>query len=157
MENILNTILENTYTKLSLKHRVLILKSFLVSKLFTSTPPTFSQPDLDWLNSLPSSFYQNFNKDNVYAVFTQLESEVEKTSPLTLYLPFETNDQVNNTIGEFARKNFSTKLILDIKSDYNLIAGCAISWKGVLKDYSLKSRIDEKKGEILNSFKKFLR
>lgn len=155
--NILNVILTNTYTLSELKHRLSSLKSFLEQQFFGGGKQDLSQIDTAWINSLPPTFLQNFNKDNLSAAFEELQKQITKLQTLTLYLTFDPDTDSIQQIGEFARKTFSQLIILDIKYDSNLIAGSALVWKGVYKDYSLRSKIDERKGEILESFKKFLR
>lgn len=156
--HLLNTILKEAYTQTILNHRLNILKAYLLQNLFGSSQKLVWQPaDLSWLKSLPPSYLQNFSKDNVYQIFTELDQQKLKLKPLTIYLAFEPDDSSINLIGTMARKMFADSLILDIKYDPNLIAGAALVWKGIYRDYSLRSQIEQKKTEILHSFKKFLR
>lgn len=155
--DILNTILQNTYSLTQLKHRVSILKSFLEQQFFGAGKQDLSQIDTAWINSLPQTFLQNFNKDNLSAAFEELQKQITKLQTLTLYLTFDPDTQSIQQMGEFARRTFSPLIMLDIKYDPNLIAGAALVWKGVYKDYSLRSKIESRKGEILESFNKFLR
>jgi len=158
MDNILNIILINTYTLSELRHRVSALKSFLEQHFFGGVKPTdLSDKDTAWINSLPSTFLQSFNKDNLSTVFESLQREITQLKTLTLYLTFDPDSQTDEQIGEYVKANFKERLILDIKYNPNLIAGAGLVWKGVYKDYSLKSKIDQRKMEILESFKKFLR
>lgn len=150
MDQILPVILQDTYTLSQLKHKLSDLKSHLLENFFGT-------PDQTWLKSVPLKILQAFNKDNVYEIFTSLEIQISKLPTLTVYLTFEADDQALAQIGQFTRKTLNPALLLDIKYDPNLIAGAALVWKGVYKDYSLRSRIEEKKGEILEGFKKYLR
>lgn len=158
-ETILNTLLQDTFTQTSLKHKLKILKISLLKEFFGSEGDTegLSDEDINWLKSLSPSFYQQFNKDNVYDIFKQVEDKLENTPVLLIYVPFEATEQAIYQIGTILRKNFNGLYLFDTKLDPSLIAGCALSWKGVYRDYSLKARIEEKKGEILSSFKKYLR
>lgn len=157
-QDILTTILKDTYSQSQLKHRLNILKSNLL-KTFFSGPQGGSEPeDLNWLKSLPSDFYHKFNKDNVYQIFSGLDGQINTVTVLTIYLTFEPDEASLTQIGDYARKTFANPtLLLDIKYDPRLIAGAALTWKGVYKDYSLKARINERNLVILDSFKKFLR
>lgn len=158
MNDILTTILKDTYTLTQLKHRLNILKFYLLNSFFGGqAQESWSPPDLNWLKSLPTPIYQQFNKDNVYQIFTDLESKINQFQPLIIYLTFEPDDAAMAQIGAFARKTFKDLLLLDTKFDPNLIAGAALVWKGVYKDYSLRAKIEESKLEMLDSFKKFLR
>jgi len=168
MNNILATILKDTYSLSQLKHRLRILKSNLLKTFFggiTSTSeeskPTseVTHPeDSNWLKSLPQSFYQQFNKDNVYQIFSDLEKMTTNLPILTMYLAFEPDEATLNQLGTFVRQTFNFPLLLlDIKINPNLIAGTALVWKGIYKDYSLHAKIEEKRNEISQGFKRFLR
>lgn len=157
MENILNIILKDIYTQTLLKHRLNVLKSYLIQSFFGNQAGAFAQVDLSWLKSLPPGLYQNFNKDNVYKIFSDLEKQVSSLKTLTIYLTFEPDDLSLSQMGNFARKLFGNSLLLDVKYDPSLIAGTAFAWKGVYKDYSLRAKIGSRKTEILESFKKYYR
>lgn len=158
MSPLLTAILKDTYTLAQLKYRVSLLKNYLLQNLFGSQQKLeFGVKDANWLKSLPPDFYQNFNKDNVYRLLADIEKQKEGLKNLTIYLTFEPDDFTLNQIGAYARKSFGEQILLDVKYDPNLIAGCSLVWKGVYKDYSLKAQLKEKQSEILDSFKKFLR
>lgn len=161
-DDVLTIILKDTFTLALLKHRLRILKSNLLRNFFEpgaykKPNETISPQDLNWLNSLPPSLYQQFTKDNVYQIFEAIEAKVNSIPVLLIYLPFEADNQAIYQIGTFLQKNFDSLFLFDTKFNPALIAGCALSWKGVLRDYSLRARIEEKKAEIMTGFKKFLR
>ncbi len=151
MDNILPAILQDTYTLSVLKHKLNILKAYLLHQFFGTSP---DEKEADWIKALP---LQNISKDNVYEMFTNLEAQIAKLPTLIIYLTFEADDDSLAQIGIFARKAYLPSLLLDIKYDPNLIAGAALVWKGVYKDYSLRAKIEEKKEEISAGFKKHLR
>lgn len=158
MNDLLAAILKDTYSQTQLKHKLNILKSYLLQNFFGGKETqSLEQTDLSWLKSLPSSFFKNFNKDNIYQIFTWLEKEKIKLKTLTIYLTFEPDDLSLSSIGTYARRVFGNNLLLDIKYDPNLIAGAALVWQGIYRDYSLRTGIEQKKAEILQSFKKYLR
>lgn len=159
MNQILPAILNDTYSLSQLKHRLRILKAVLLQKLFNGpAAESFSPEDLNWIRSLPPAFYQQFNKDNVYQVLAAGEKAAFTLSTLTLYLPFEPDENTIAQIGSYCRKTFNFPgMILDIKLDPRLIAGTALSWKGVYRDYSLRAKMAEKKQALWQEFKKFLR
>lgn len=158
MNEVLTTILKDTYSLTSLKHRLRILKSYLSFKIFGGeAQDELSAQDYTWLSALPHSLFEQFNKNNFSEIFSEIEEKISRFKILTMYLPFDADEFTLSRIGEFARKNFNSLLVLDMKFDPNLIAGCALSWGGIYKDYSLRAQIDQRKEEILESFKKFLR
>lgn len=158
MNDILTTIFKNTYSLNQLKHRVSVLKQHLLHKFFGGEVKTLSENDAAWLKSVSEEFMKQLNKDNVYQIFEYLEKQIVSIKPLIIYLTFEPDDQSLAEIGEMVRKTFNNQaLVLDIKYDPRLIAGAALSWNGLYRDYSLKARIEERKMVILESFKKYLR
>lgn len=156
--DLLSIFLQNTYSLASLKHRLRILKLKLSHDFYGGeVSESFSPQDLAWINSLPQPFLEKFTKDNLSEIFADMEEKINKLQTLVIFLPFETNDEVIQLIGAKARSTFTNQLLLDIKFDPNLIAGCAFSFRGIYKDYSLRARIEDKKETILASFKQFLR
>lgn len=157
--NVLEIFLKDTFTQTQLRHRMRILKSHLLKALFGSQDEgKLSQADLTWLGSLPEEFLKSFNKDNVYKIFDDLNKQIDALQVLIIYMAIPSSDNVNLRIGAYARKAFNNpNLVIDTKYDPNLIAGIALSWKGMYRDYSLRSTIESKKEEILGSFKKYLK
>lgn len=159
MNEILAIILTTTYSSTQLKHRLRLLKSNLLKTFFGQAGedlPAIPQ-DLNWLQSLPDNFYQQFNANNVYKIFSDLEDQTHNLPILTLYLTFEPDEATLAQISTFTRKLFSSNLLLDIKLDPNLIAGTALVWNGVYKDYSLRNQLTAKKTQLWTEFRKFLR
>jgi len=162
-KNILNKFLEKTYYKGQITKRFEVLKGYLQNKFFNSPQPPISPEDSDWLNSLGEDFSQqagtsgskNFTKLNIYQLLSKLEKNIKELRVLTVYLSFEMPDSEKDKLGSYLRANFKTDLIFEIKLDPNLIGGAAFSWKGIYKDYSLRSRIDQNHEQILSSLKSF--
>lgn len=157
MDDDLNTISKDIYTVSGLKKRLRVLRSYFSKNFFGAPFTDLSENDLLWINSLPKSFLSQFEKSNLTQKLYRLENKSNQLPFLTMYLPFEANGETAKLIGSMVRQLFNPNLFLDIKYDPSLLAGCALVWKGIYKDYSLKERIEERKGEILEGFKKFLR
>lgn len=156
-------ILKDTYSVASLTHRLRILKSYISNHIFGNQKEEIAAGDTSWLSTLSPLFYQEFNTQNVTEIFTGIDNQINKLKILTMFLPFEADEKTIKEIGQYSRKAFTSEggagyqmLLLDIKFNPNLSAGCALSWNGVYKDYSLRARIQARKDEILESFKRFL-
>lgn len=162
-EKILTTILNNTYTLSQLRRRVNILKTYLTLHFFGNSAEwekqlnQFNPEEISWLQNLDETFLQNFNKDNIYPTFEEIEKSLAKANILNIYLPFETDNQIAATLGQYIRKLFGRVILFDIKLDPGLIAGCALSWQGIYKDYSLRKKIADNRIQLMESFKKFLK
>lgn len=161
--NNLDTILQNTYSLSQLKARLTLLKNHLLKQVFAGPAQMLTADESSYLKSLPDDFYKNFTKDNINQIFTQFSGQISNLPTLILYLTFEPDEQTIEQIGSYARKTFGSSrgagkmILLDIKYDSKLIAGAALVWNGLYRDYSLRSKIEERKMVILESFKKFLR
>lgn len=156
--NILEIILKNTYSLTQLKRRIRALKEYLSVKLY-STGDAYQyldEQDAKWIKSLPEDFLSKFTSDNISTIFLEIEAEIQKLPILTIFISIEATEGVIEQIGSFVKNNFSSFKLIETKYDPNLIAGCALSWNGVYRDYSLRARVEEKKMEILQGFKKYL-
>lgn len=165
MDNLLNTILKDTYTLSHLKKRLRVLRAYLLHRFFSPDSKDkdsfkgvdLTVSDLSWIYSLGTDFTSQFNKDNIYDKLQELEDQAKKLPNLTVYLAFEPNEEAVRLIGQFLRNQFSHDLMCEFKIDPSLIGGCSLVWKGVYKDYSVKDLINQKKEDILTSFKTYLR
>ncbi len=153
----LAVILKDTYTLSSLKLRLRILRAHFSKIFFGASDLTLDENDSAWLQSLPKDFLAKFDKDNLTYRISRLENSIKELQFLTLYLSFEANEETEGLIGSMTRQLFRSQIVLDIKYDPALLAGCALSWKGVYRDYSLRAKIEGKKEEVLQSFRKYLR
>jgi len=136
-KKILTTILNNTYTLSQLRKRVNILKNYLTLRFFGNSQEWEKQAN-------------QFDPE-------EIEKNLAKANILNVYLPFETNSQIAATLGQYMRKLFDRVILFDIKLDPSLIAGCALSWQGIYKDYSLRKKIADNRIQLMESFKKFLK
>lgn len=157
MDN-LKIFLANNYSLSQARKRLLVLRAFLSKRFFNSLDNTnISEQDLAWLNSLGEDFYKNFNKLNVYQMLGLLEKELNQIQVLTIYIAFDMPEDQLDQLGVWLRTNTKPNILFEIKHDPNLMAGSALSWKGIYKDYSIKLRIDQNRDAILASFKSFLK
>ena len=158
MDNTLAVILKDTFTLSQFKKRVKTLHSTLSEKFFGGRQgEAVTAEESAWFKLLPQEFLGSFNKDNLSQAITNLNSQIDKMPILTIYLPFEAEADILNQLGIKVRTTFGENFLMDIKYNPLLIAGCALSWKGIYKDYSLHQKIAERRLPILQSFKKFLR
>lgn len=157
MEPYLEKILESTFTVSQMRHRVRILREHISRKLFnTSNTKQLELADLEWVNLLGKPFLDQFTKDNCDQIFKYLEDYLQNLKPLIIYFAFEPVKELNDQVGLMLRQNFTNHKVFDAKIDPGLVAGCALSFNGIYKDYSLRVRIAQEKEKIMQNFKKFL-
>lgn len=162
--NLLEVILSNTFTKNQAEKKIIVLKNFLLNNIFAiskkkvSSEAITDNPKLAlWVENLDKSVLSSVTPQNIYEIFEKMETEVKAIEPLVLYLPYELPEEEINQIGTTLRKDYGPKFLIEISIDPNLIAGCALSYKGIYKDYSVRQKITDNKQEILAIFKNYVK
>lgn len=149
-DQVLKKVVESTYSYREIQKRVRVLKNYLISKLFSSSATLEEEvnSEMQWLSALGNDFYSQFNQQNIYQIFDEVEKRLLNISPITIYLAFEPQKEEIAKIGTWLRENTTTAQIYDFKIDYDLIGGCAIVMNGKYKDYSLRAKIKENTNEV---------
>lgn len=156
MNNLTKTLVESSYTKKQALSRLELIRQTVQSKLFTSKPPTQNKSsDQTWLNSLPSEVLNEFTKDNSSKLLDSSKQELESIKLLIVYLAFDPEADSIDQIGKWVKSNVSKDMLIEVKISPELIAGCTLSYNGILKDYSIKSRIDQNRAEVLKNLQSF--
>lgn len=145
----LEIILENSLTLQGVYKNLRILKEYLTSQIYGSEKQNLEKEDTEWIKQLDKTFLQQFNKENLSTEFEKIISNLEKIPILIIYFAFQPDNEQIKSVWLWLKKNYPERIILDVKTDLSLIAGCALVWKGSYKDYSLKSKIEENRQDIL--------
>lgn len=156
----LDLFLKNIYTKTDSLRRARILTQVLDQKLFNSSEDIakqLNQDDLEWLNGLDKEFLESFNKQNLASQLNWLKDSINQINYLTLYIPFEMPLEEKKNIGQKLRSTYGPRFLFEIKLNPLLIGGCALVWKGIYRDYSLKNRIEQQKQPILSILKEYIK
>lgn len=160
-DKLFSTILNETYTQASLNRRLRALRTYINLRLFTKEmgpkAEDFDPDDLHWLISLGDDFYLKFNKDNFDNLLDAFEKKIPNLPVLTIFIPFDMPGGEQIHMGELLRKRYGRGFLFEIKHDGELLAGCALVWKGVYRDYSIRHRIEENKARVLANLKGFLK
>lgn len=180
-EQIIDKVLEQTYTRAQLIRRIRVLKDFISFKLYKiGSDPTkltlaqqiemyltlhqknLSELDLlrqegNWLVALGEQFLNLFTPQNSSQIFKVLEEYVATIRPIFVYLPFEMPGNEIEALGQWFKQNIGKRTLYEINYDGDLIAGCALSYGGVYRDYSLKSKLTENSQLIQDAILKNLK
>lgn len=163
-QDLLDQVLATTYTLPDALSRLRTLKDLILLELFghgeqpnADKAPESTGKQPGWFASLGKEFFHTFTRENVYKIFDEMEVEVKKIQPLVMYLPFELPDEEMEQVGQHLRQLFGKRFLVDIKFDSKLIAGTALVWGGVYKDYSLHKKMEDNRQTILNNLKGFLK
>lgn len=160
---LLDTILTNTYSTADLRNRLTLLREFLEDYFFTPHEhPNLifllneffvrkdeSRDEFNALNAWNYSFFSQFTKENCYATIEALEKASANLPVVTLFLPFSPTLYEIPRLGKWLRSNVDQKVLMEVKTDVSLIGGCAVSYKGIYQDYSLKYYLLKSKEAIL--------
>lgn len=164
MDQLLDQILAQTYTKEQALIRLHVLRDLVLVKLFgkekaasfNKTGHHSPMQQTSWIVSLGPDIYKHFNRKNVYKIFNTLEEEITKIQPLVVYLPFEIPVNELSAVGVNLRKNYGKRFLLETKLDPSLIAGTALVWNGIYKDYSIRKKIADNRQLILKTLKEYV-
>lgn len=80
--------------------------------------------------------------------FDAARATIEAIEPLYLYLACDLPQEEVTKIAQKLRKDYGKDFLIETKVQPELIGGCAMSYKGVYKDYSLKGKIQNLKFKI---------
>jgi len=74
--------------------------------------------------------------------FDETKNKIEAIEPLHISVPVELPDEEIAKIIAKLRQEYGKEFLMEIKFDKSLIGGCALSYKGVYKDYSVKAKLN---------------
>lgn len=106
--------------------------------------------DMELVKEVTSGDYARLNE--------YVEDFMRGTQALSIYFVFVPEDAQIKEIGGWLRTNLKNpRLLFQVKVDPALIGGCAIAYKGVFKDYSLRARISDNKSKLIEEFRRYFR
>ncbi len=163
-KDLLEQILAETYTQTEALQRLRVLRELIFLQLFgegekktIDAPITPPVQQTGWMASFDRQIFKTFTKDNVYKIFNEIEAEIKKIRPLVVFVPFELPEIGITAIGQYLRKNFGKNFLFETKIDPAIIAGTALVWNGIYKDYSVRQKIIENRKQILEMMKGYLK
>lgn len=165
-ENLLLQLVNSSYTKADIKRRLRLLREYLEMCFYTpdaNTPLTeflkkkyASVEDMKIIGSWGKDFLGTFNKANLYTTLNKLIEDIDKLPVICLYLPYEPGKEDKEKFGNILREKFGKSLIMDVKRDEKIFAGCALVKNGVYHDYSLRAYLERHKDKIEGVVDKYL-
>lgn len=158
--DLFTAIIADTFTIQSLHKRIALLKVYFEAKFFSGAakiPENIEENDKIWLEKIIKEIEKKITKDNLAQTISQLEEQSAKIKPLSLFVPLIIPALELEKLGKRVRADFGEKLVLDIRLDPLVIAGAAVAFKGVYKDYSVAQKIKDNRETILASFQTYIR
>lgn len=171
---IIGRLLPYTYTRNQAIKRLRLIKEFLNFAFFTNqTGDDFNTlfekfkskylrenalsdiKELNFIHSLGVSFFKLFTPATLHLQLEQLEEQLLKNKTITLHIPFDLPDESVQELGVWFKQNLDATVLFNVVLDPTLIAGCAISFNGNYRDYSIKSKLKNTHTEVLNLLNSF--
>jgi len=162
-ERIINEILKDTYTVDILRKRIQIIKLILERQIYRPNTGEVQKNDIEisqekWLEKFDKNLLSGMNSQMYSSLTERIEKFIESIVPLTIYLVIVPDEDMVQKIGIWLRQNLNQpRLVFDYKIDPRLIGGCAIVYKGVYKDLSLRAKISDNKEKIMGEFRKYFK
>lgn len=159
-QSLLNLILKDTFTPAACLKRLGLLRGVTETEIFqkqAEAKQNLPPDDLAWLEAVDTKVVAGLTGANFETIFKATEEAIRNILPLTVFVPFALPDQQSNEIGRKLRESYGDQFLMEVKIDPSLIAGCALAWKGIYQDFSLKKRIETQKQVILNTLKQYIK
>lgn len=159
IKKILDLLTSHSKTTHEASRYIMLLKSYLEAEYFNSPLDLNELNDAEkaWIKTLgEENISQTISKDSLGEILKEVKSAVEKIDILVLFTAVELTTEGYNEVIKKVRSLTNKHLLIDFRLDPTLVAGCSLIWKGVYKDYSLKSRIEKNRDLILSQFKAYI-
>jgi F0F1-type ATP synthase delta subunit len=128
-----------------------VVQNYSQDRLRKHLTDAHSAEDLNFIQSLGIQYFSTFTKVSLNEVFGDISKILDQCKIVTIYIPFELPEQELQKIGGWFKENMGNSVLIELSYDPNLIGGCAMSYQGVYKDFSLSEKIHQNKVQILQS------
>lgn len=157
-EKILDELLKDTYTLEDFRKRYFALKKVVEGDLYHKTDELAEESKGELLEGFDKSLIKDLKSGDYSRINEYIEDFMRGTQALSIYFVFVPEDKQIKEIGGWLRNNLKNpRLVFQVKVDPALIGGCAIAYKGVYKDYSLRAKIKDNKTRLIEEFRKYFR
>ena len=158
-QKILDELLKDTFTLEVLRKRYQVLKGKIEGDIYHQKDDVANpKEEDDGLDGFDNSILKDIKSSDYSKVSEYIEDFIRNLEALSIYFVFVPDEKQIKEVGTWLRGNLKNpRLIFQVKVDPALIGGCAIAYKGVYKDYSLRSRIGENKSKLIEEFRKYFR
>lgn len=160
-QKILDELLKDTFTLEVLRKRYQVLKKKIELDVYHQKDDVVDAHDKDsdkGLEGFDVSLLKEVKSSDYSKVSEYIENFIKNLEALSIYFVFVPDEAQIKEVGGWLRTSLKNpRLIFQVKVDPALIGGCAIAYKGVYKDYSLRSKISDNKVKLIEEFRKYFR
>lgn len=170
-EQLLEIILSNTYSRQSLKHRLNLTREFLEFHFFSPhenqnliyllnrfvDQKKEGRDEFNALYTWGNDFFDSLKRENFYDYLEKISQAAREIPEAILYLPFMPPIYEEPKLCGWFRENVKPRFLISVKFNRNLIGGCALVWKGVYYDFSLRYYLTKSRVTIKKVVEEYLR
>lgn len=153
-EELLLTILGNSFVKADVLRRLRIVREYLEQRFYTPgeikdltgylTSGGVGEEDQKALTNWGEEFFRTFTKENAYETLEHIISQIKTLPLINLYIPIDLHGEQIDTLGKWFRENVDKKILVEIHVESSTFGGCAFAWNGVYFDYTLRHYMKSK-------------
>lgn len=166
--NLLNTIIANTYTTDDLNTRLALLREFFEEQFFAQGAKQlqefFAKREVGRKHqkamlSWNREFYNIFNQENLYQNLEQLSDESNKLPRIALETALDLSDDPSEQgkLAHWFRQNIHPQILLQLKTDRQIIGGVKLVHGSNYADYSLRTKLKANRQRLRKLFSEGLR
>ena len=109
------------------------------------------EDDLKFIYDLGPEYLNQFKPNALKDALQDIEQAITSAKIVIVSLALELPDPEITKLGQFIKTNSGPQVLIEIQYDPALIGGCALSYNGVYRDFSIRRKIEENKKGILNT------
>lgn len=149
--DVLPQLLTTTHTTAQWQTNMSRLRGMLEGRFFQPETSSDKSQLLFSDTTLPEEFLSSFTKENMYDRLKEIEDLGQSLPRLFLTVALELPEEKVAELGRWARENIAKNLLLDLKQDHSLLAGCVFTWQDREHNYSLRQALTNSQDLIANA------
>ena len=172
MDELVQTILTNTYTKTSLYRRFALTREFSEAVVYGKDIADVegdiidqltaflrqreeSQETIDAMTEWGKAFWGTVASDPIEETLHDLYRALETATLFVMYVPVALPHERLADICAWLRNQTGVQLVLDVRVSHQIDVGCAFSFKHQFHDYSYQRRINEAHDAIVEMMRDY--
>jgi ATP synthase delta (OSCP) subunit len=156
-QEILDLLLNTCFTSTEIRRRASLVKNFYAKLIYQNPKPRpqdfFTNPlDWQWFLTYQTLLYQTLNDPRTKSSLVELDSKINSIKTLTMFTAIPIPEDSLDSIAFKLRRVLDPHLILENRVDPDIIGGCILIKDGIVKDYSLRNKINGLKTNLKKNF-----
>lgn len=153
-DKVFDLLFQTSFTASQLRRRTNLVKTFYEKYIYGGTKPQpqdfFTNPlDWQWFLTYQSPLYQALSSPSARSELANLDNDLKQIQVITCFTAVHVPEDRLEPLVSKLRQDIGPNVILETRIDPNIIGGCVIIYKGLVKDYSIRNKIASQKSQIL--------